>query len=498
MSKTLPAWYLPNARSSPPTYRREPRPHQLAPISKKHRRRLEHPSVADADAIQSPGIRPRDVTRTTCVTRRPALVLFKLGLILLFAHSAIAFSQNENPPNRPGFGGCHYSDQQYDGDSSLMQLPKAPTHFMLMMSRYVLMVQAARGYQCTGTTGVGFDGHHFLQTGLSDDPGLMELVPTIARFLGTPLANTYDLLIFTVIFFVILIGYAGFWQLYPDPRLRPIGTLIFICLGIAEAEIADEYIFQISPLIAGIPWLVHFGVSRKPLALTITASLLAFCCSWCSLVRSGSLIIGLTFLLTMFATRYRIQSPFLPILLIILACVPSVLSERSMIARRNTALAKVGETALGVNSHPIWHTIYIGLGYIPNSEVPEYKDGVGREKVRSIDPTVAYTSARYQAILRQELWGIVQRRPMLVIRILAAKAAIIVLAASILLLPAWRLIFTQPALLWLDGAFVLTIGLSAMNGIVAVPRTAYLLTFLCLTFLYSSIKLSWANRRPVL
>ena len=79
---------------------------------------------------------------------------------------------------------------------------------------------------------------------------------------------------------------------------------------------------------------------------------------------------------------------------------------------------------------------------------------------------------------------------------LAAKAAIIIIVASILLLPAWRLIFVERAVLWLDIAFVLTIGISAMNGIVAIPRTPYLLTFLCLTFLYSSIKLADGMDHP--
>jgi hypothetical protein len=78
---------------------------------------------------------------------------------------------------------------------------------------------------------------------------------------------------------------------------------------------------------------------------------------------------------------------------------------------------------------------------------------------------------------------------MLVIGILAAKAGIVIFLASILLYPARRLIFAEKSALWLDAAFVLTIAMSAMNGIVAVPRASYLLTFLCLCFLYTFIKL---------
>ncbi len=444
------------------------------------------------------GARSKDIAGEKHVTRWLLHVLPNIALVLLIVHCATAFGLTGNLSGQPELGACRYSDELYAGDASLLQLRKAPTYFMLMTSRYVSMVQAARGYECTGTTAVGFDGHQFLQTGRSDDPGIMELIPTVARFTGMSIASTYDLVIFTVVSSGILIGYAGFWRLYPDWRRRGIGAVVFLCLGIAEARIADEYMFQVSPLIAGIPWLLHFGLSGKNFALTISATLLALCCSWCSFVRSGSIVICMTFLLALFAARYRVQNPFLPILLIFLACVPSALFERSMIARRDIALAKVGETAMAVNSHPLWHTLYIGLGYLPNSEVPEYRDGVAYEKARSIDPTVAYASAKYQAILRRELWRIAERRPMLVLRIVAAKAAIIIIVASILLLPAWRLIFVERAVLWLDIAFVLTIGISAMNGIVAIPRTPYLLTFLCLTFLYSSIKLCRGNRPPVL
>jgi hypothetical protein len=412
-----------------------------------------------------------------------------LALVLIVVSSVTAFCMARNQPPKPDLGTCHYSDQIYNSDVSLMERSQAPTHFRLMTSRYVSMIQAARGYQCTGTTTVGFDGHHYLQTGRSDDPGMMELVPTVSRLIGMSIANTYDIVMFGVICSGILIGYAGFWHLYPDRQLRRIGAVVFLCLGIAEARVADEYMFQVAPLIAGIPWLAHLGLNRRNIALTISAALLAFCCSLCSLVRSGSIIICLTFLVTMVVIHYRIWKVLLTLLLIIFACIPSILLERSLISRRDVALAKVGETATSVNSHPFWHTFYIGLGFIPNSEVPEYRDGVAGEKVRSIDPTVSYTSAKYQAILRDELWNILKRRPMLVIGIFAAKAGIVILLASILLYPARRLIFAEASFLWLDAAFVLTIGVSAMNGIVAVPRASYLLTFLCLTWLYTSIKL---------
>jgi hypothetical protein len=388
---------------------------------------------------------------------------------------------------------CSQSNQMHDSDATIMRFRQAPTHFRLMTSRYFGMVRASRGYQCTGTVTVGFDGYRYFQSAMGDDPGLMEWVPTLSRLTGLSLAEAYDITILLTIVAGLFIGYAAFWKLYPDRLLRWIGAGIFLCLGFAEVRVADEYIFQISPLIAGIPWLLYFALARRPYALTASAAALAFLCSWCSLLRAGTIPICMTFLIAMFFIRRRIQRAFVPCLLLVLACIPSVVFERSLNARRDAALAKVGETATAPDSHVLWHTLYIGLGFIPNAEVSEYRDGVAGDKVRSIDPTATYASTRYEAIIKHEVWNLAKRRPILVMGILTAKAGIVICLFLILLYPVRRLMFTERALLWLDVAIILTMGMSAMSAIAAVPRTSYLLTFLCLGFLYSGIKLCRAR-----
>ena len=426
------------------------------------------------------------------IFRKLAAVAFVLAWFAIVCNCSRAYCLAMNRAGENDPADCRHSSQMHDSDATLMHLREPPTHFRLMTSRYVAMVQAARGYQCTGTVTVGFDGYHYFQTGRGDDPGILELVPTLSRLTGLSLTATYDISIIFSIAGGLFIGYACFWKLYPERQLRWIGAGIFLCLGLAEAR-ADEYMFQISPLIAGIPWLLYFALARRPYAVTVSAAILAFLCSWCSLVRAGTIPIGMTFLITMFIMRRHIQKPFVPCLLLILACVPSIVFERSLIARRDAALARVGETATAPDSHVLWHTLYIGLGFIPNSEVPEYRDAVARDKARSIDPTATYASARYEAIIKHEVWSIVKRKPMLVIGILTAKASVVMFLAMILLYPARRLMFTESALAWFDAALVLTMGVSAMNAIVAVPRISYLLTFACLGFLYSAIKLCRAR-----
>jgi hypothetical protein len=435
----------------------------------------------------------RDAIRTISIARRivrrTGNSVAKLVIpVLILIGSASAWCLTDNRPTPSDLYTCRYSNQVYDSDASLMK-EKAPTHFRLMTSRYVEIVQAARGYNCSGTAAVAFNGHNYIQAGMSDDPGIAELIPTISSLTRMSLADSFDLTVFMVIFLGILVGYAGFWCLYPDRRMRWMGAAAFLCIGLAEARVADVYIFQISPLIAGIPWVLHFALGRKFLALNVSAALLALCCSWSSLVRIGTTQICMAFLIALFVGRYRVQKIFLPLLLVILACVPAMVFERNLIASRDILLAGAGETPTAVNNHPIWHAIYAGLGFIPNREVRGFSDTVAMEKVRSIDPTAPYTSARYEAILRHEVLGIAKHRPMLLIENLVVKGGIIIVAALILLFPARRGFFAERELLWLDAAFVLAIAMSAMNVVLVVPSPSYLLTFLCLTFLYSSVKL---------
>ncbi len=409
-------------------------------------------------------------------------------LVLMVIGCAPAWCLTGGRTAVPELHTCGYSDQVYDGDASIMQR-NPPTHFRLMASRYVQMMQAARGKHCAGTVTIGFAGHKYVQGAVNDDPGISWLIATISSWSGLSLANTFDLVEFTVIVSGLLIGFAGFWQLYPDRRARWVGAGVFLCLGLAQARLGDVYIFQTAPLIAGIPWVMHFVLSRKPFSLNLSAALLALVCSWCSLVRIGTGLICLAFLITLFIARRRVQNVFLSLTLVILACGPAMIFKDYMIARRDTILAGLGETAPAVNRHTVWHSIYIGLAFVPNSEVPAYDDSVGMNKVRSIDSVALNGSERYEAILRGEVFKLAKRRPMLVIGNLVAKVGVLILWAAIVLFPSRRFLFADRDVLWLDAAFVAAIGMSAMNAILVIPHASYLLTFLCLTFLYSSVKL---------
>jgi hypothetical protein len=421
-----------------------------------------------------------------CMKRQAAAMTLCWVVLAAVATSAAGCGLTANRPASAPSHECSSSDQVYEGDK-LLEQRNAPTRFRLMSSRYVEIVQAARGRNCTHTAAVAFNGHTYLQAGMSDDPGISELIPIIATWTETSLAGAFDFTELSVICLGVLIGYAAFWQLFADQRARWQGIAIFLCLGLVEARVADVYVYQSSPLIAGIPWVLHFALSRRPLALNLSAAMLAFCCSWCSLVRIGTTTVCMAFLVTLFICYRPSARTFWPLLVVCLACVPVLTFQHNLINHRNQILAGYGDTAGSVDSHPVWHAIYVGLGFVPNSEVSKFSDTVAMNKARSIDPTVRYTSARYESILRSEVLRIAREKPSVLVENLAAKAATVGVLALVLLFPSRRFLFRQGQVLWLDAAFAGAIAVSSMNAILVAPKAAYLLTFFCLTFLYSSI-----------
>jgi hypothetical protein len=94
-----------------------------------------------------------------------------------------------------------------------MMTGNPPAHFRLMASRYIQMMQAARGRECIGTVTTGFTGRSYVQLAVTDDPGISWLVATLSALTGFSIANTFDLVALTVIVSAILIGLGGFCRL---------------------------------------------------------------------------------------------------------------------------------------------------------------------------------------------------------------------------------------------------------------------------------------------
>jgi hypothetical protein len=150
------------------------------------------------------------------------------------------------------------------------------------------------------------------------------------------------------------------------------------------------------------------------------------------------------------------------------------------------------EPAQRVATHNFSHTLYIGLGAVPNRFGISYDDDVARTSVERVAPDVVYCSPEYYRVLWKLYWNTLTRAPLEVMRIYFVKARLILadpildtappLGIVLLFTVAhfvaatafgwWRRINFSQGLL-VEGAAIALIGLFIVQAILAHPNRMY-------------------------
>jgi hypothetical protein len=131
-------------------------------------------------------------------------------------------------------------------------------------------------------------------------------------------------------------------------------------------------------------------------------------------------------------------------------------------------------------SHPLWHSLYIGLGYTANRYGIHYADEYAHAAAEEADPGVAYFSEAYAGVLHKQVDALVEHDPGFVARAEAQKAVVelsnvsrYILLLALLLpaaLTAGDVARLRPRELAL---FAPALALSAIPAILAIPIREY-------------------------
>lgn len=71
--------------------------------------------------------------------------------------------------------------------------------------------------------------------------------------------------------------------------------------------------------------------------------------------------------------------------------------------------------------HPLWHVLYLSLGYVKNEKNIRWSDGRGFEHARRIEPNIQYATNDYEKLMRSLYIKEVVRRPSLLAKNVIAK-----------------------------------------------------------------------------
>jgi hypothetical protein len=381
---------------------------------------------------------------------------------------------------------CEVGQSTFDTDMQFAT-QHAPTRLRLMPTRYVELRRAARGLSCSGVPLVAFDGLRYRPAAWTDDPGLFFFVPELARAMRVDLVTATDVLLIGVVLLASGFGLLGFLRTVETKLGRRVGIVAFLLLTIVEVVAGDVYVMNAAPAIACVPWILYF-VSRKKIT---TGMLVMFVVTGvlgetATLFRAHAGTGLLLFTLVVTAGLYQVKpaARVLLITLLLLGAAGPELLTRELYARRNVFLEhQPGAMLEAGQGHPFWHSVYIGLSYVRNSDVPEYRDEVAIAKVRALRPDAAYLSTEYEQVLKREVFNLAKRRPFLILANLFVKLVVVsffcICAANV----------------GLYAAFWLAIAFNGLYGILVLPNPKYLVGLIAFAALYGVYSIEYVAGR---
>jgi hypothetical protein len=257
----------------------------------------------------------------------------------------------------------------------------------------------------------------------SDEAGIYIYLPLLSRLLGV--SDPVSLLRYC---YVILYGLTA--ASYPFVFYRLTRSML---AGLAAPIMLVAYVLSMG--FSDTYWILAWGALTllPPIYLLardwprfgwLALGSIAFAAGWLSSIRANAgLPIMIAAVMVLLMRRLPV-SRLLAALALLLVAYASIATFAigAVVAhsdRRLTVAAKRAEPVPHV-----WHTLYIGLGYLPNDYGIRYKDEVAVARVQREAPGTPYLSSRYVSVIRKAYFDVVRADPVEVLWQYTAKALV--------------------------------------------------------------------------
>lgn len=358
----------------------------------------------------------------------------------------------------------------------------------MMGERYANLEDALEGYRQTSMPLVAFDGQRFVPAARTDDAGIDYLIPRLARGLGLDLIDSLKLFLWVIAIVSAISGLTAVFLTFRDWVNRAVAILCLLPLAFISYEAKDLYVVQSAVVVGIVPWVLYqVRSSKSQFELEILIFLVGLGSGISDLLRAGSGMGVAIFAgcIVLFSAGRKPRVRLLLVTTLLVGAVIPRLYFTRLLHSRDTYLAQHDPGYLPTSgTHPFWHSVYIGFGFLSNPYVPAYKDEVSVQAVCAISPQAGYVSAEYEAVLKSAVWRLIREDPEFVFQTLGAKLGIIGLFLILfghLGLPS---AFWYPKAWPVELAFWCALGFNALFGILVVPHYPYLLGFIAFAALY--------------
>jgi len=278
-----------------------------------------------------------------------------------------------------------------------------------------------------------------------DDAGAYVYVPVLSRLFGVAdptrmLRDIYIALVALMIAFYPLI-----FHRLTNSLLAGFAAPLIGLVCILSMSFVDIYWVAAWGALVLLPLLFLLARDWSRFAFVGLVGIV-FLAGWLSSIRSYSglgIAIAAAIVLVMRRWRWWRLLPALALLAVVYVSINTFVFP-AIRADRDHYLGSAARTLDVTSSHTLWHTVYAGLGYLPNGYGLGFLDGVPLAVVEREAPGTPFLSAHYETVVREAYLRFAREHPREVIRQYGAK-----LLVTIADLTPWSLIafLTLPAVL---------------------------------------------------
>jgi hypothetical protein len=323
------------------------------------------------------------------------------------------------------------------------------------------------------------EAEEYVPLGVTDDQGAYVLIPLVAHVLGLDDATTALEVVFLAAVFLTLLAYPlVFYTLFRSAAAAVVAPLVLLA-GARLLYYQDVYWVPALAALALLPPLLLIDRRWPRWSFPAMLGLLVVASVASSLRSNAGLGVAIAAGIVVLGRPWSIPRKGLAAAALAVAYLS--FSVLGMTAIREYRDSWVGDPAFAEGvaaSHPVWHTAYIGLGYVPNDYGLRYRDEDAIETVELIEPGTPYLSEEYEEILRERYVDIATGNPDFFLSVTAQKLLVAIgNAAPLLVLLALLLPFALAVRRRLTVRLLLlalpTVLVASIQPIFAVPFQVY-------------------------
>lgn len=367
----------------------------------------------------------------------------------------------------------------------------------LMPFRYQHLEMTLKGLEKSSVPLIEYNGTTFLPAGVSDDTGIYYFVPKIANIFGLNLDAAILVFFFSLLFVGLTSAIISIFGLQKRILHRIISLGFLAVLSGYLILRGDIYILSATTALTIIPLCYYLKNKKIQLLYRILFFVLfGIIISLSNFIRSNSGTAVLIFLITYLIVVYfhdKKKILFFGSALVIGLMVFNLFAA-NLKNNRDEFLSQFSDSHSElIEGHVLWHSIYLGFGFLNNNYGIIYNDDFAYAKARALKPEIIIHSDDYEKLMFSEVIKLLKNDPWFVIKTVAAKFGVVLVYLLLFTNIGFYYIFRSRRNLRILLPFVPAVLFNLLFPVVVMPFPGYMIGIVAIAMIFSIMSIEEAD-----